>query len=156
MARERKGYLLLAAFNPTLLVRGGVEKRGETTRKRAKEGTNEAQEEAEWRLVWMLCLFFPLARYRPEHSRPIPEGKAKVAVTTTGEEKISKPRLVSPRDPLRPERQPGQFSRFPSFSLEHPPLFLRLELMRGFDRARSNGTIREFFCSEAVVGTSRG
>lgn len=36
--------------------------------------------------------------------RPIPEGKAKVAVTTTGEEKISKPRLVSPRDPLRPER----------------------------------------------------
>lgn len=35
MARERKGYLLLAAFNPTLLVRGGVEKKG---RNDAEEG----------------------------------------------------------------------------------------------------------------------
>lgn len=42
MGRERKRYLFLAAFNPALLVRGRWKKGGETTRKRAKEGTNEA------------------------------------------------------------------------------------------------------------------
>lgn len=39
--RERRGYLFLAAFN-LVRGRGALKKRGETTRKRAKEGTNEA------------------------------------------------------------------------------------------------------------------
>lgn len=102
--------------------------------------------------MWMLCLFFPLARYRPEHSRPIPEGKAKVAVTTTrgGKDIEATARnlsLLERREIARPIFAfPLSFSPTPFLF----PLFLRLELIQGF--ARQNDTIREFFCSEAVVG----
>lgn len=74
---------------------GDVGKKGEKRRGRGRKRARTRRRRPNGGLVWMLCLSFPLARYRPEHSRPIPEGKAKVAVTTTGEEKISKPRLVT-------------------------------------------------------------
>lgn len=90
----------------------------------------------------MLCLFFSSsARYRPEHSRPIPEGKAKVAVTTTtgGGKDIEATARNSRSSSTRERDSQANFRVLPS---ETPSsLSSGLELIRGFDRA----AIREVF-----------
>lgn len=90
----------------------------------------------------MLCLFFSSsARYRPEHSRPIPEGKAKVAVTTTtgGGKDIEATARNSRSSSTRERDSQANFRVLPSETTSF--LSSGLELIRGFDRA----AIREVF-----------
>lgn len=153
MARERKGYLLLAAFNPTLLVRGAL-KKGE---KRRGRGRKRARTRRRRRPNGGSCGCCASSSLWPDIDPSIadqyPKEKLRSRLRRPGRKRYRShgSSLLAILSDQRDSQ--ANFRVFPPFLSN---TLLRLELMRGFDRARSNGTIREFFCSEAVVGTSRG